>query len=308
MEVSSQSQVLLFFTTDPQGVLGRILRFRAAFIKSGQNFDFAIVSFMPNEVTAIQKKMFGGVEISHHVYGPDAVETLGYPAKGSKKPFRLIPGNCDLVPLLFWKSHPHYQHYWVMEDDVEYSGDPAALFADLAGKDADLLAAHVSKCPDGWTYEKNFRSPGVELGADQRWVTFFPFYRVSPGALAAIDRGYRAGWDGHHEMAWPTILRNAGHSIVDIGGQGAHVLKENINKHYIGVPGDSFEKHGSFGTMQIRLRPGKQKNVLWHPIKKPKAWLKQKSKRTISIVKWRYAQILNLVHSRTARRDPGDRA
>lgn len=293
MEASSQAQVLLFFTTDPDAVIGRMLRFRAAFLASGKGFDFVIVSFMPNASASVQRKMFSGVEIPHYVYGPDAIETLEYPAKGSKKPFKLIPGNCDLVPLLFWKSHPEYQHFWVMEDDVEYSGDPGLLFADLAPREDDLLATHVTQCVDNWTYAKNFRSPGAELSAEEKWLTFFPFYRVSRSALEVINRYYLNGWDGHHEMAWPTILKTAKCSIFDIGGQGPHVSEESTNKHYIGLPGSAFEKHGSFGTMQIRLRPGKQKNVLWHPIKKPKAWLKQKTKRALSIIKWKYSQLIS---------------
>jgi len=292
MKASSQSHVLLFFTTEPDAVIGRILRFRAAFMQSGQNFDFALVSFKPNAQTSVQQRMVGGVAIPHYIYGPDVIDTLRYPSKGSKKPFKLIPGNCDLIPILFWKSHPEYQHVWVMEDDVEYTGDPAQLFADLAEKDEDLLATHVTQCVENWIYAKNFRCPGVELAADAKWLTFFPFYRVSCKALTAIDCCYLEGWDGHHEMAWPTILKRAQCSILDIGGQGAHVSEENINRHYIGIPGSAFDKHGSFGTMQIRLRPGKQKNVLWHPVKTPKAWLRQKAKRTLSIIKWKYLQLI----------------
>ena len=292
MKASSQSHILLFFTTDPHAVVGRILRFRAAFMQSGQNFDFALVSFMPNAQTSVQQIMVGKVAIPHYIYGPDVIDTLRYPSKGSKKPFKLIPGNCDLIPILFWKSHPQYQYVWVMEDDVEYTGDPAQLFADLAGKEEDLLATHVTQCVDDWIYAKNFRSPGTDLAADAKWLTFFPFYRVSRNALDAIDRRYMEGWDGHHEMTWPTILRGAECSILDIGGQGPHVSEENINRHYIGVPGKAFEKHGSFGTMHIRLRPGKQKNVLWHPIKTPKAWVRQKTKRALSILRWKYSQLM----------------
>jgi len=293
MKASSSSQILLFFTTDPDAVVGRILRFRAAFMQSGQNFDFALVSFMPNAQTSVQQKRVGDAAIPHHIYGPDAVDTLGYPSKGSKKPFKLIPGNCDLIPILFWKSHPQYQHVWVMEDDVEYTGDPARLFADLAGKHEDLLATHVTQCVDDWIYTKSFRSPGIDLAADAKWLTFFPFYRVSRQALDAIDRSYLDGWDGHHEMTWPTILKRAECSILDIGGQGPHVAQENINRHYIGVPGNAFEKHGSFGTMHIRLRPGKQQNVLWHPVKTPRAWVRQKTKRTLSLLRWKYLQLVS---------------
>jgi len=291
MRERTQTQILLFFTTDPDTVMGRIRRFRTAFMQFGQGFDFALVSFLPNQASSVQQKMLDGVAIPHHIYGPDAIDTFRYPVKGSRKPFRLIPGNCDLVPLLFWKAHPQYQQLWVMEDDVEYTGDPARLFADLASKCEDLLASHVTRCVDNWIYTKRFCSPGIDLPADARWLSFFPFYRVSRRALEAIDRRYLEGWDGHQEMTWPTILTLAGCSILDIGGQGPCVAVENINKHYIGLPGGAFEKQGSFGTMHIRLKPGKQKNVLWHPVKTPKAWVKQQAKRTLSIIKWKCMQL-----------------
>jgi hypothetical protein len=38
--------------------------------------------------------------------------------------------------------------------------------------------------------------------------------------------------------------------------------------------------------MNIRLFAGRRKDVLWHPIKPPKVWVRQNYKRVVSIAKW----------------------
>jgi len=39
-------------------------------------------------------------------------------------------------------------------------------------------------------------------------------------------------------------------------------------------------------VLNIRLRPGRKKDLLWHPIKPPKAWLRQWRKRYVSMAQW----------------------
>jgi hypothetical protein len=85
---------------------------------------------------------------------------------------------------------------------------------------------------------------------------------------------------------WATILKHAGMDVVDFGGNGKYVADEDRNKHYYGLPNDGFQKNGSFGTMNIRLFAGRRKDVLWHPIKPPKVWVRQNYKRVVSIAKW----------------------
>ena len=301
MEKDENREVLLFFCTQPDKVKRRILRFRDAFLSLGKGHDFAIVSFSANGTSRSGTYHCGETQIAHHVYGPENIPTLGYSSKGARVPFKLIPGNCDLVPLLFWKSHPQYDRVWLMEDDIEYTGDPQHLFADLACLEGDLLATHVAKCYESWTYTSIFRSGNGQVNNENRWLTFLPFFRINRRALELIDQAYVNGWDGHHEMTWPTILKAHQYDVVDIGGQGEYVPETYRNKHYIGVPGNGFDKTGSFGTMKIRLRPGKQKNVLWHPIKTPKAWARQNTKRLISIAKWQISKI----KQRGARFRPG---
>lgn len=289
------AHILLFLTTDPVGARKRLLRFRAAFLAQGAHYRFAVVSFTPSAASSVRRLALDGIEIEHHVYGPDAIDTLGYPRKGAARPFRLIPGNCDLVPLLFRRRQPQYEQYWLVEDDVDYSGDLRTLFAGLADRPGDLLAAHLARGYAGWTYSSMLQAPGTEVPPASSWLVFLTFFRAGAGALDLIDRYYRAGWNGHSENAWATILKHGGMTVVDIGGNGEFVAEEDRGRRYHGLANDGFDKHGSFGTTTIRLRAGRQKDMLWHPIKPPKAWLRQTRKRWLSIAKWHLEKAAQVV-------------
>lgn len=294
-------QILLFYSSNPGKVVKRMLRFREAFVSLSRDFDFAVVSYVPTARSASTNIMFGDVEVAIHVYGPDAVDTLDYPRKGARRPFKLIPGNTDLVPLLFWRAHPQYSQYWLLEDDVEYSGDARELFASLLNREGDLLATHLARGFDSWTYSGMLRSPDGCMRPDQSWLVFLPFHRISNDGLRTIDQGYRDGWDGHSEMMWATILKEAGRTIVDVGGNGPYVADQDRNLRYMCQPGKfAFEKLGSFGTMQIRLWPGREKNMLWHPIKEPRAWVRQKTKRWLSIAEWQFDKLSDWLQKRNA--------
>ena len=277
------AEILLFQTTDPAKVRRRLLRFRQAFLRLGSDHAFALVSYVPGAHTEVRKVVLDGIALDHYVFGPDAIDTLAYPYKGAARPFRLIPGNCDLVALLARKALPDYAQYWVIEDDVEYSGDAHELFAGLAGREGDLLATHLAEGFDDWTYSSMLRSPGGDIAPAQSWLVFLTFFRISGPALDTIDRYYREGWNGHSENMWATILKHAGMRVVDIGGNGKYVAEQDRGLRYYGEAGERFEKNGSFGTMNIRLRAGRRKDVLWHPIKPPAAWLRQTRKRGLSI-------------------------
>lgn len=279
-------QILLFQTTDPVHVKKRLLRFREAFLRLGPNYEFALVSYLPKARTEVRRVDLDGVRMDHYVFSEDAVDTLAYPIKGAARPFRLIPGNCDLIALLARKAAPQYAQYWVIEDDVEYSGDPYELLASLDGRRGDLLATHLAHGYDGWTYASMLRSPGGDVKPADTWLVFLTFFRISGEALDTIDRYYRDGWSGHSENMWATILKHAGMEVVDFGGNGKYVADEDRNKRYYGLPNDGFQKNGSFGTMNIRLFAGRRKDVLWHPIKPPKVWVRQNYKRVVSIAKW----------------------
>jgi hypothetical protein len=272
-------QILLFQTTDPVSVKKRLLRFREAFVSLGPNHEFALVSYDGAQSTQVRKVVLDGVAMDHYLFGQDAIDTLNYPIKGAARPFKLIPGNCDLISLLFRKAAPQYAQYWVIEDDVEYSGDAHELFGLLDGRDGD------------WTYSSMLRSPEGDIKPSDTWLVFLTFFRISGRALDTIDRYYDQGWSGHSENMWATILKHAQMQVIDIGGNGKYVADEDRNKRYYGLPNDGFDKKGSFGTMNVRLFAGRRKDVLWHPVKRPKAWMRQTYKRLVSVTRWHLGKL-----------------
>lgn len=84
-------------------------------------------------------------------------------------------------------------------------------------------------------------------------------------------------------MVWPAVLDAAGMPIRDIGGRGPFVAPEDRDQRYIDRSPNDYRKLGSFGTMQIRLKPGRERDVLWHPVKTLPNWITMKRKRFLSI-------------------------
>src|SRR5205823_1120683 len=172
--------------------------------------------------------------------------------------------------ILFWLDNESYQKFWVMEDDVEYTGDFGALISELDNtfSGPGLACTHIRNLPDNWDYEHMF-STGQDTWPStmQKRVCFLPFFCITRAALSTIHKAYIRGWAGYHEMTWATILDFANIPIRDIGGNGPYVTPEDRGRRYIDDSRDNFEKRGSFGTLNIRMLPGRQKNILWHPVK-----------------------------------------
>ena len=196
----------------------------------------------------------------------------------------------------FGKTIVIFERYWIIEDDVEYTGDFGELINSLNKSNAHLLATHLRALPEGWDYTDRFVE-GDRIGSmpPSRRVCFLPFFAISNRALKAIDSAYSRGWAGHHEMTWPAILDQLNLNIQDIGGCGPYVANEDRNRRYLDLSPTDYRKLGSFGTMQIRLWPGKQTNILWHPVKYFPDWLVMKRKRYLSLVGWFISRCIKFV-------------
>jgi hypothetical protein len=279
-----KKEILLYYTTDPGKRKPLISKFRDAFIASGPGREFACIGYLADSNQRTDQFKLNGHSIPYHIYGRRAVEDLNYPIKVRKEGFELKPGNADIPIILFSLAFPEYEVLWVMEDDVDFSGDPLSLFQTLTGLDSDLLATHVDDFFEGWDHGARFRSGSHR--PHKKNLCFLPFFRINSRAIQHIHQAYENGWDGHHEMVWPTVLRHHGMSIFDIGGCGPYVTPEFRNRFYDGLEGDGFKKNGTFGTMTIRLTPGLTPGKLWHPIKDFKSYVIQMRKRYLSIFRW----------------------
>lgn len=281
-----RSNVFLYFSRNPGENYRHLQKFHRA-VAANDDFDFCVISFVPGCQEHVRALTLNGIQVTQHIYSEDSLVRLSYPRKISRENFRLIPGNADVPALLFWLDHTGYDRYWIVEDDVDYSGDIRELLQQVSMVQGDLLATHLTKCFESWDYFSRFYTPSADIQLNDMWLCFLPFTVVREKALRAIHESYMEGWDGHPEMLWATVLLNRGFSVTDIGGRGSYVAPENIDRFYSGLVGDtSFQKHGSFGTKTIRLRPGRTPNLLWHPVKTFGYWVQARRKRLLSMAHW----------------------
>lgn len=279
--------VFIYLSYKPQVTIRRIEKFYKSIKTALPFFDFCIVTFDRSRAAGISRFAIGNVHVPHIIYNADSTGRLGYKNKIPGKNFH-YNSYADIAIMIFLLDHDVYDNIWVSEDDVEYTGDIGELIKSIgeSNGDAGLACTHVRPLPEKWEFIDWFCAGDDDVSRIPKRVCFLPFFCVTRPALAAIHAAYTRGWAGHHEMAWPMILDFAGFRIRDIGGNGPYVAPEDRNRRYIDNSPTSFAKHGSFGTMRIRLFPGREPNVLWHPVKTPRNWVRMNLKRAKSIYNW----------------------
>jgi hypothetical protein len=285
----------IYLAHKPRNTSKRIVRVHNSLTAHAPHLDFHVVTFDTASREGTYQAKFNGISVPHTIYNTYSLSELSYPNRVTTGKFSLTArGYVDLPVILFWINNSHYGKFWVMEDDVEYTGDFGTLINEIdeTNKNAGLACTHLRKLPADWDYTYMFSTGQDFVSADmQRRVCFLPFFCVTGEALSIIHSAYMRGWAGYNEMTWATILDFAGVPIRDIGGNGPYVAPEDRNRRYIDESKDDFQKLGSFGTLNIRLFGGRKKNVLWHPVKTPKNFIRFKLKRAISSYRWYKAQL-----------------
>jgi hypothetical protein len=190
----------------------------------------------------------------------------------------IVPGSCHFPVLQFFRDHPDYDYYWLIEYDVRFSGDWNELFGSFANHHVDFLTSHLRDYADEpkWVFWQPLSHPHKQIPLADRLRSFSPIYRLSNAALRYLDQVQQEGWRGHMETLVPTLLFQGGFRLGDFGGTGKFVLPEHENKFYVDSPPD---ETGALrqGTMRwrpafSRLRPKLsritwERNKLFHPVK-----------------------------------------
>jgi hypothetical protein len=184
----------------------------------------------------------------------------------------LVPGNCHLAFLDFYRRHPGFQYYWLIEYDVMMTGDWQDFFGAFSDLHADLLASHLrtrDEEPD-WYWWNTMAPPKGQAMASELIRAFCPIQRMSRRALELLETKAKEGWGGHFECLVPTLLRDNGYSLVDFGGDGRLVPQGFRNRYYTSFSWrDGTLEH--FGSM--RFRPSfpspflLKRQALYHPVK-----------------------------------------
>jgi hypothetical protein len=201
--------------------------------------------------------------------------SLGYPGKqdliiGRRTRRNQRLGNAELPVLYFWRKHPNYGGYWVIEYDVRLTGSWSQFLSTWDHCNADLLGTTLTRYADcaDWPH---WSSIGLSERIDrQQWIRgFFPIYRISNDALGCLDHEYRTHNSGHMEALMPTLLAASGMALEDIGGDGPFVNPRNRNRFYTNNPSANTYSPGTFVYRPVREAVGPTEGMLWHPVKPP---------------------------------------
>lgn len=192
------------------------------------------------------------------VFTSDILSELGYtPIEEGK----LVPGSNHFPLLKFFKENQGYDYYWLVEDDVRFSGEWKEFFGSFASCTSDFLSSVIETKAENpnWYWWTSLKTGNEVIAEEKLLKSFNPIYRLSRQALACIDAYLIIGWMGHHEVLLPTLLYNEGFLLEDFGGEGTFVRPENKAKFYDDT------------SMRIApVLPDDRKNYLFHPVKEEK--------------------------------------
>ena len=187
----------------------------------------------------------------------------------------LVPGHVDVLIMAAAWPLPH-DHTWVMEFDVDYSGDWRTLFERFAANDADLLTTTLLPLADDpdWYFMDTALAPAC-VDPACRTRSFNPLMRMSRRFMEAYVAEVRdPGWQGHCEYLFPTIALHRGLKIEDMGGEGPFCPPERRGALYSNTPLHPHLIPGTFVYRPWRLdyfteRPQDfpKADWLYHPVK-----------------------------------------
>jgi len=205
----------------------------------------------------------------HFIVTDETIYAMNYRRIGAG----LSEGSTHFPLLRYQLDHPEYEYYWLIENDVQYSGDWREFFDYFDGNDADYLTAHIypHKAMPEWCWWR-LKHPNLRVPLRKRIRSFNPVCRVSAAALKRIHRLLGDGWFGHNEVLMPTLLYLSGFRIEDFGGVGPFVPAGRKGRFYTSSPPNS---KGLLSDGTYRFRPvweqiGMEEGKLYHPIKLPK--------------------------------------
>lgn len=172
---------------------------------------------------------------------------------------KLVPGNCHLTMLAFFRAKPGFDRYWHVEYDVVFTGDWRTLFDAWSGDDSDLVAPHLrtrEQEPD-WPWWSSLQIPGSVPRTV--WLrAFLPVYRISKRGLECVDRAVGEGASGHFEALVPTLLQAASLKVADLG-EGRFYTSASS-------PGGDL-RQGTLRHKPFHAPPPQGGNLLYHPVK-----------------------------------------
>jgi hypothetical protein len=183
-------------------------------------------------------------------------------------------GFVDLVMIAAMRRLSDFDRVWLMEYDVDFSGDWGDFFAALEGSEADLLGTTLyprARMP-GWNHWNWFSGPD-DLAPEHEARGFFPIVRLSRTFADTYAEQVGAGWFGHYEALYTSIALRCGLRVEDIGGEGPMTPEARRGRFYSngddpGIMAGSFRYRPPVADAYFPNDAGRSPaNFLWHPVK-----------------------------------------
>lgn len=196
-----------------------------------------------------------------YIFTDDSLCKLGYFLL-DKKP---MPVNGHFPLLDFYLNNTQYDYYWIIEDDVRFTGSWTYFFEACSELEhADLLTSQIRHFHEepGWNWWTSMKHPTYDVPYEKRLKSFNPIYRVSNKGLRFLCDMLAMQWKGHHEVLIATLFHLYDLQLLDFGGNGHFVKPGFENRFYT----------NEHAECTVRYRPvmqeaGSLQNKLYHPVK-----------------------------------------
>jgi Protein of unknown function (DUF3405) len=201
-----------------------------------------------------------------YLFSNESLSRLNYRMIGPS----FSPGHTNFPLLQFFRDHPDFDYYWLIENDVRFSGDWNVFFDTFKDTKQDFLTCHVRAHADepDWPWW-SLHHPRKSIPLPERLRSFNPIHRLSKASLSFLHQSLSDGWCGHNEVLWPTLLHHSGFTIMDIGGKGRFTPSSMKDNFYTESESNGAGSLNS-GTMRFTpffWRVGPEKDKLYHPVK-----------------------------------------
>lgn len=124
----------------------------------------------------------------------------------------IVPGNGHIPTIAFAQRH-EYEHYWVIEYDVRFTGDWRDFFRLAHQSDPDLISSSIEVpfTDESWDHWESIDLPYSEVAR-----SFGPIRRVSHRLLEAVRELITNGYWAHNEALLPSACQRRGWLMRDL--------------------------------------------------------------------------------------------
>ncbi|MEO6394814.1 MAG: hypothetical protein ABIO40_02760 [Devosia sp.] len=161
-----------------------------------------------------------------------------------------VKGYVDLIWLSVFlqPKFADFDRFWLVEYDVDFSGDWALFFGEAARFEGDLLVSHLRTRQNhlDWNILRKVTDPLDSPG--DHLIGFMPVSRFTRPLVDYFQRELSVQrWRGHFELILPTLARRGGFVVSDWGGSGEFTPASRRDRFYEGdftAGGRGFYTHG----------------------------------------------------------------